>query len=212
MTASNLLEAFPRDAIGKANRKLAGENRIPAVVYGRGREAKAISVDRHEFELLMSHHAAGSTIVEMKIEGESKPINAMIRELQVSPVKGTILHVDFMAVSMDEAIHAVITLRLVNDPVGVRAGGILTTNFHEVNVEAKPGDLVESIDIDVAALEIGDSLHVSDLVAPPGVTILDDLEEVICSVQAPRAEVEEEVEGEVAAEPELIGEKEAGEE
>jgi large subunit ribosomal protein L25 len=206
MTASTLLEAYPRDAIGKANRKLAGENRIPAVLYGRGREALAISVDRHDFELLMSHHSAGSTIVEMKVEGESKPVNPMIRELQTSPVKGTILHVDFMAVSMDEAIHAAIGLRLVNDPVGVRAGGILTINFHEINVEAKPGDLPESIDVDVAALEIGDTLHVRDIVAPKDVTILDDPDEVLVSVQAPR--VEEEVEEvAVAAEPELIGGK-----
>jgi len=211
MTASNMLEAYPRDVIGKANRKLAGQNRIPAVLYGRGREAMSISVDRHDFELLMAHHSAGATIVEMKVEGESKPVNAMIRDLQTSPVKGTILHVDFIAVSMDEVIHAPIGLRLVNDPVGVRAGGILTINFHEISVEAKPGDLPEVLEVDVSALEIGDTLHVKDIAAPAGVKILDDPEEVICSVQAPRIEVEEEAVVE-AAEPELIGEKAAEEE
>jgi len=211
MSVSNVITAYPREVIGKANRRLAGQNRIPAVVYGIGRDAVSISVDRHDFELLMAHHAAGSTIVEMQIEGEKKPINAMIRELQMSPVKDTILHVDFLAIEMDKLVNAQVALRLVNDPAGVKAGGVLTVNFHNLNVEAKPADLPEHIEIDVAGLEIGDSLHVKDLDAPKGVIILDDPEEVICSVQAPRAEeVEEEVtEG---AEPEVIGEKASEEE
>lgn len=203
---AEILTAYPRDIIGKANRRLAGANRIPAVVYGPGRESVAVALDRHDFELLMSHHAASSLIVEMEIAGDKKPVNAMIRELQHSPVKGEIVHVDFMVIQMNVAVHASITLRFVNDPAGVKAGGILTTNFHEINVEAKPGDLPEAIDVDVAALEIGDSLHVKDLVVPKGVKVLDDVEEVLVSVQPPR--VEEEVE-EVAtpAEPELIGGK-----
>ena len=158
----------------------------------------------------MAHHAAGSTIVEMQIEGEKKPINAMIREMQMSPIKDTIMHVDFLAIEMDKLVNAQVTLRLVNDPAGVKAGGILTVNFHNMNVEAKPADLPEYLEIDVAALEIGDSLHVKDIAVPAGVTILDDAEEVICSVQAPRAEVEEEV-AEVT-EVEVIGEKAAEEE
>jgi large subunit ribosomal protein L25 len=206
MSVSNVITAYPREVIGKANRKLAGQNRIPAVVYGIGRDAVSISVDKHDFEMLMAHHAAGSTIVEMQIEGEKKPINAMIREMQMSPIKDTIMHVDFLAIEMDKLVNAQVTLRLTNDPAGVKAGGILTINFHNMNVEAKPADLPEYLEIDVAALEIGDSLHVSDIVAPAGVTILDDPEEVICSVQAPRAE---EVEEEVAevTEVEVIGEK-----
>jgi large subunit ribosomal protein L25 len=206
MTDSSILIAYPRDVIGKASHRLAAENRIPAVLYGAGRESLSISVDRHEFELLMAHHAAGSTIVEMEVAGDKKPVNAIIRELQTSPVKGTILHVDFLAVDMRKLIHAAVALHWVNDPAGVKAGGVLTTNLHEVNVEAKPGDLPQAIDVDVAALEIGDSLHVSDIVAPHGVTILDDPEEVLVSVQAPRAEeVEEEVVEEI--EPEVIGEQ-----
>ncbi|MDR3686276.1 MAG: 50S ribosomal protein L25 [Coriobacteriia bacterium] len=206
MTASTLLPVFPRTIIGKANRRLASENRIPAVLYGPGRETLSLSVDRHDFELLMSHHASSSIIVELQVEGESKPVNAMIREMQTSPIKGEIIHVDFMVIQMNVAVHASITLHYVNDPAGVKAGGVLTTNFHEINVEAKPGDLPESIDVDVAALEIGDVLHVKDIVAPKGVEILDDPEEVLVSVQAPRVEVEEE---EIAeeAQPELIGGK-----
>jgi len=204
MAVSTVLRVFPREIIGKANRRLAHDNRIPAVLYGPGRETLSLSVDRHDFELLMSHHAAGSLIVELEVEAEKKPVNAMIREMQVSPVKGEIMHVDFLVVQMNKPVHAVVTLRFINDPAGVKAGGILTTNFHEINVEAKPADLPESIEVDVEALEVGDSLHVSDIVAPKGVTILDDPEEVLASVQAPRVEVEvEEVVEE--AEPEIVG-------
>jgi large subunit ribosomal protein L25 len=207
MTASTILPVFPREVIGKANRRLAHENRIPAVLYGPGRETISLSVNRHEFEILMSHHAASSIIVELQIEGEKKPVNAMIRELQTSPIKGDIIHVDFLVIQMNVAVRAAIALHFVNDPAGVKAGGVLTMNFHEINVEAKPGDLPEAIDVDVAALEIGDSLHVKDIVAPKDVTIVDDPEEVLVSVQAPRVEVEEEVEGVEEAEPELIGGK-----
>jgi large subunit ribosomal protein L25 len=190
MTASSNLTAYPRDVIGKASTRLARAGRIPAVLYGAGRDSMSISVDRHDFELLMAHHAAGSTIVELELEGEKKPVNAMIRELQTSPLKGNIVHIDFLAVKMNVAVHAVVTLRFVNDPAGVKAGGVLTTNFHEVNVEAKPADLPEAIEVDVSALEVGDSLHLSDVVAPAGVTILGDPEEVLVSVQPPRLEAE----------------------
>ena len=206
MAESTTLTAFPRDIIGKANRRLAHENLIPAVLYGPERESAAISVDRHDFELLMAHHASGSTVVELEVEGEKKPVHAMIRELQTSPVKGSIVHIDFLAVQMNKTVHAAISLRFINDPAGVKAGGVLTTNFHEVNVEAKPGDLPEAIEIDVAALEIGDTLHVSDITAPKGVKVIDDPEEVLVSVQPPRVEVEEEAVAE-ETQPEVIGSK-----
>lgn len=210
MSASSELTAIPREAVGKANRKLAEANQIPAVLYGRGREALSIAIDRHEFELFAAHHAAGSTVVELAVEGEKAPVNAMVREVQRSSVKGTILHIDFLAVSMNKPVHANVTLNLINDPEGVRAGGVLTVNIHELNVEAKPGDLPETIEWDVAGMQIGDTLHLSDLAVPAGVTLLDDPETIIASVQLPRLEVEEEV-VEEAEEPEVIGAKEEDE-
>jgi len=206
MTASSALAATPRDFIGKSAKRLAQINQVPGVIYGRGREPQSIAVDRHEFELFMSHHAAGAALVELKLEGEKKPINAMVREVQRSPIKGTVLHVDFVAVSMTEVTHAVLPIHLISDPAGVKAGGILTINIHELNVEALPGDLPEMIEWDVAGLEMGDTLHLSDITPPKGVKLLDDAESIVASVQAPRVE-EEVVEGEEAVEPELIGSK-----
>lgn len=212
MTAATELTATPRQIIGKASKRLAGQGQIPAVIYGHKREPMAVAVDKHDFEQFMAHHA-GATLVEVMLEGEKKPINAMIREIQRSPVKGNILHVDLVAVSMTQKVSAAIPLHLVNDPEGVKAGGILTVNLHELNVEGLPGDLPEGIEWDVAALEVGDTLTVGEIVPPEGLTLLDDPEAIVASVQAPRLEVEEEAEeAEEGAEPELIGAKEETEE
>lgn len=208
MTASSELTATSREVLGKANRRL-GKDAVPAVLYGPGREPMPLAVDRHDFELFAQHHASAATIVELSVEGEKKPVNAMIREIQHSPIKGTILHVDFLEVQMNKPVHAVVTLNLVNDPAGVKAGGILNVNLHELNVEAKPAELPETIEVDVSELELNHSLHVSDITAPKGVTILDDGEQIVASVQPPRTEAAEEAELE-APEPEVIGK--AGEE
>jgi large subunit ribosomal protein L25 len=204
MTAATSLSVTPREKIGKANRRLAADNQIPAVLYGPGRDPIAVALDRHEFELFMSHHAAGSTLVDLTVEGTKKTISAMVREVQRSAIKGTVLHVDFLEVAMNKPVHAVVTLHLVNDPEGVKAGGVLTVNTHELNIEAKPGDLPEIVEADVAALQIGDTLHLADIAMPAGVIALDDPEMIIASVQAPRVEVEEEG-AEEMVEPELIG-------
>jgi large subunit ribosomal protein L25 len=206
MSESTVLTVHPRTLIGKSSTRLAPKGLIPAVLYGMNREALPIALDRHEFELFMGHHSSGSTLVEMQIEGEKKPVNAMIREMQISPIKGNIVHVDFLAVSLDVAIHAVVPLRYINDPAGVKAGGVLTVDKHEVNVEAKPAEVPETIEVDVAALEVGDSLHVRDLVAPAGVKVLDDEDAILASVTPPTVAVEDE-ESTESAEPEVIGAK-----
>lgn len=205
MTPTNELMATPRTVIGKTSRRLARVNQIPAVLYGFGREAASIAVDRHAFELWATHHAAGSGMVQIRLEGEAKPIDAVVREIQRSAVKGGITHIDFLAVSMNKPIHANVPLHLVNDPAGVRAGGVLTINVHELNIEALPMELPEVVEWDVAALEVGDILHLRDITVPGNVRLLDDPEMIVASVQVPRVEVEETVEE--MAEPEVIGEK-----
>ncbi|MDP2182188.1 MAG: 50S ribosomal protein L25 [Actinomycetota bacterium] len=206
MTESTTIIARRRDIIGKANRRMTDE--IPAILYGTGREALPVAVDRHDFELFISHHGAGSTLVSISVEGEATPVNAMVKEVQTSPVKGTILHIDFLAVRMDQIIQASVGLHFIGESPGVKAGGVLMQSVHTVTVEALPAELPEAIEIDVSALELGDSLHMSDLVGPEGVTIVDDPEVLVCSVTTPTAEpVEEELVAEEGAEPEVIGEE-----
>lgn len=211
MSVSTELNAVSRTVIGKSSKRLNSAGQIPAVLYGAGREATPIAVSRHDFELWAAHHAAGSGMVDLKVEGEKKTIPAMVRDIQHSAVKGVITHIDFLAVSMDKPIHANVPLHLVNDPEGVRAGGVLTVNIHEINVEALPADLPEVMEWDVSSLQIGDILHMGDIVAPAGITILDDADHIVASVQTPRVEVETTGEEEMA-EPEVIGSKASDEE
>jgi large subunit ribosomal protein L25 len=207
MTESTVIAAQPRTVTGKANRRLATAGQIPAVLYGYGREAASIALDRHDFELFITHH--GSTgLVEIAVEGEKEPVNAMIKAVQTSPVKGTVIHVDFLAVRMDRKIQSPVSFHFVGDAPGVRAGGVMLHDLREVLVEALPATLPEYLEVDVSALEMGDTVHVSDVVAPAGVTIVGDPEAIVCSVAIPTAEPTEEELEEAAeeVEPEVIGE------
>ena len=201
------LAVVPRDRIAKASRKLAHMGQVPAVLYGAGHESESLAIDRHELERLLSHEGVRSLVLHVKIEGRKTPVNAMVKAIQTEPVKGTPMHVDLLAVNMNVAVNTAVTLHFVGEAPGVKAGGILNENHTHVNVEALPGDLPEVVDVDISSLEVGDSLTFADLDVPQGVTITDDPEELVVSVTAPKAEVEEAVEEEVV--PEVVGEQPA---
>jgi len=209
MTDATAIKATPRTVIGKSAHLLGPAGQIPAVLYGAGRESAPIALDRHDFELFMAHHEGSGGLIELQLEGEAKPIAAMLKQIQKSPIKGTIVHVDFLAVRMDQVVQTPVNLHFVGDPVGVRdGGGVLLHELREVTVEALPNELPEYIEVDVAEMEVGDTLHVSDIVTPKGVTIIDEGENIVCSVTTPTAEPTEE---EIAAsaevtQPEVIGE------
>lgn len=206
MTETTAITAFPREVTGKANRRMAAAAQIPAVLYGSGRETRSLALDRHDFEVMMAHHGAGATLVKISIPGEAKPINAMIREVQTSPVKGTILHVDFQVIRMDQKLQAAVSLHFAGEAEGVKAGGMFMQSLREIMVEALPADLPDSLDVDISALEIGQTMTVADVVVPADVAIIDDPETVVCSITAPSAEpTEEEVPGGEIAEPALVG-------
>ncbi len=208
MSETTALAAAPRDVIGKANRRLKEAGQIPAIVYGAGRESKPIALDRHEFELFMQHHGSGSALVSLKIEGENEPVDAIIKDMQMSPVKGSVLHIDFLAIKMDEVIESTAAIHFVGDAPGVKEGGVFLHDLRELMVEALPKNLPDYIEVDVSALELGHSISVSDVVAPEGVTILDDPETNVCSVTVPSQEpVEEEELEEGEMEPAVIGEE-----
>lgn len=205
MTGSLKMKARRRDVIGKANKRLAARGLVPAVVYGEDTPAQAVSLDRHDTEVELSH-SGYAAVFKLAID-EDRPIDVVIRALQRDPRKGTLLHIDFLAVHADKPVSVSVPVHLVGDSEGVKAGGVLTHELHEVTVEAKPADLPEALDADISSLEIGSAVHVGDLAVPPGVAILDDPEKVVCSVLAPQLLVEEEVVvEEEAAEPELVGE------
>jgi len=209
MTETIEIAAERRTLIGKSSKALAAQGKLPAVVYGTAVESTPLSVDRHSFEQILIHSGIGSTIFKLSIDG-GKPVDVMVKDLKHDVLKGTVEHVDFWAINMKETVTTSVPVNYIGSAEGEKTGGIMVHELREVSVEALPNDLPDGIDIDVSALEVGQSLHVRDLVAPKGVTIHDDPDTIVCAVMAPAKE-EEEVVAEEAVEPELVG-KDADEE
>ena len=214
--ASAQLSASARDNGGKGvARKLRSEGRVPAIIYGHGREAQALSINNRELERLLDHIAAESTVIDLDIDGKGS--RTLIREIQRHPFKRQILHVDFQELVAGEKISVRLPIVLIGVPDGVRMdGGILDQTMRELSVEVDPSNIPNHVEIDVTKLVIGSSLHVSDIPLPEGVEVLDDEDASVCVVSAPRAVVEAvpaEGEAEAAtAEPEVIRAKKEEEE
>ena len=206
--ANTTLNAKSRSGTGKgAARTLRRDGQVPAVIYGHAREPLSISVDAKELSLLLDRISAASTVVELAIDGGSA--RTLIREIQRHPVKKhNILHVDFQELVAGEKVTVSVPLVFVNQEALIRAtGGILDQVMHELEIEVDPSAIPNHVDVDVASLTIGHSLHVSDIKLPEGVETLDDPEATVCVLSAPRASETPAAGVEVvaaAAEPELI--------
>ena len=207
--ATATLSATARSTAGKgAARVLRREGRVPAIVYGHARTPQSLAVPTRELEKLLDHISAGSTVVELSIDGKTS--KTLIREIQRHPFKREILHVDFQELVAGEKIIVSIPIVLHGIPEGVRlGGGILDQVLRELEIEVDPASIPNHIDADVTNLTVGHSLHVRDLTIPAGVTVLVDEEAPVALVQISRAGVEAEAapaEGDAAApaEPELI--------
>lgn len=197
------IKATERELKGKHVKSIRKDGQMPAVIYGKDRKPLALTLDAHEFAL-MYRHGGGNTIVEIEIEkadGTKEKKNVLVHEIASDPVSRKILHADLLQIKMNEKITATVPLVFVGDSVAViDLGGSLLTTKDEVEVECFPADLPHEIQVDLSTLADFDSvIHVEDLVLPEGVVILDDVEEVIAHVEAPRsdeelAEMEEPVE------------------
>lgn len=207
MTQDTTLTATPRAGTGKgAARSLRREGRIPAVIYGHGRPAQALTIDSTTLDRLLAGGAAATTVLSVEVEGQA-PVRALIREIQRNPVRpADILHLDLFEVRADEAIEVDVPVRLQGIPEGVRTGGgTLEQAMHSLTIRVLPGDLPAVIDLDVSGLAIGHSLHIRDL-AVPKATILHDPSLPVATVVPPRAEPTPAAEAAAtaSAEPELI--------
>ena len=188
----------------RANRRLRRSGRVPGILYGGEGEPVPFSVDQRELRIALNSSGA---VVELGLDGEKTP--AVLKEFQRHPVRGDMMHVDFVRVRMDVAIQTPVVLELlgVEDAPGTTEGGVLEQTLRELTVEALPAEVPESVQFDASNLELGATVHVSDLTPPPGATIINDPEEVVASITLPRLEVEE---PEVETETELVGEGEEG--
>jgi large subunit ribosomal protein L25 len=199
------LSALPRDVSGKgASRKLRASGRVPAVVYGHGEDTRSVTVDAHQFDLLRHHVHVESTIIDLTIEGEPAPVRALVRELQTHPVRNEVLHVDFYQIRAGEKLTVEVPIRLVGSAPGVKEGGLMQHTLVDLEVWCLPDSIPEAVEADVSGLDIGDSIHVSDLRLPEGVESLVDGDRTVCSVVPPTfiAEPEEEEADEEIGEPE----------
>jgi large subunit ribosomal protein L25 len=196
-----------RDKVGKgAARALRRAESIPAVVY-RGGDSQPITLNRKEMLQFMKKTAGEQAIVNLKIAGGEDKL-ALMKDYQTDPVKNRLLHVDFQEVSLTQKIVVTVPIATVGEAIGVkRDKGILQMVLREMEIESLPDSIPSHIDIDISALEIGHSLHVSDVAPPEGVEILSDPSEVIALVVAPVVEEEapaEEAEEEEAEAPEVV--------
>lgn len=210
--------ATVREAAGKgAARTLRSKGQVPAVIYGHGREPQALALNARDFDKMLGHIQAESTVIEVSVGGATA--KTLIREIQRHPIKRQILHVDFQALVAGEKVTVNIPIMLTGIPEGVRlGGGVLDQTLREVEIEVDPANIPDHIEFDVTNLVIGDSVHVSDLKVPSGVEVLDDPETSVAVLAAPRAVIEETAAAEPAegaaavGEPEVIGKGPADEE
>jgi large subunit ribosomal protein L25 len=210
------LIAQKRNQQGSSNaRRMRRAGSLPGVVYGEGKEAVPIQIDTHTFEELLHHHATETLITEIALEGTGD-ISVLVKDIQRHPVSGDILHVDLLKIIAGQVIQVDILLSLVGEAAGVKEGGVMDQVMHSIAIECLPKDLVETIEVDVSEMAIGDALCVSDLNLGSKFATSIEADSIVASVAMPRAEEEPEEEelAEVAegAEPEVINEKKADDE
>jgi large subunit ribosomal protein L25 len=212
------LVVYPREGKGKEYcRKLRREGKVPAVIYGHGFEPMPVSLVEKEFRALLRREKGIHGLLSLRVEGDGEHM-VLIKEIQKDPIKDHLLHVDFQRVKADEAISAVVPLKLVGEPRGVRAGGLLQHFLYEVQIQCLPKDLPDEIVVDISRLNVKESLRVGDLPRLEGIRYLNSPEEVVVSITPKRVragvravvELEEEME-EAAAEDQAAEETPEGE-
>jgi large subunit ribosomal protein L25 len=232
------LEVQQRQALGsRDSRRLRREGLIPGVLYGRGKKPHPFVVRERALRSALGGPHGLHAILDVVLDDQKTSHASVVKDYQQDPIRGYLTHIDLHEVRLDQPISAQVSVELVGESPGVKVGGVLTQLVREVTVEALPLEMPDRLSLDISLTEIGDALRVSDLVLPADVTVLDDSENVLVTVSAPRlaaeleaaeaeaaaaleaeegVEVEEaaegEVEGEAGAEPAAEGEPPAGEE
>lgn len=197
------------DQLGTRNvKRLRRQGLIPGVLYGKAN--KAFVVGERELRIALTGPSGLHGIVDVVIDGHKTPHHAVLKEYQQHPVRGTITHVDFHEVRLDQPIQATVVVQLVGEAPGAKVGGVVQQVARELRVEALPSEIPEHIEIDVGRLELGDSLRLQDVAPIAGVSFLDDpAETVIASCSSPRGLTEAEEAAEEAAAAEASAESAA---
>src|SRR3954471_2039185 len=185
----------------RSARRLRRAGSVPGVIYGGGDEPAPFSVDARILRNTLAHSGA---ILQISVDGGAdSPV--LVKDLQRHPVRGEIVHVDLLRVNMNETIQTTVVLELLggDDAPGVSEGGVLSQETRELNIEALPGDIPDVIQHDVSGMQMNDTLTLSAVTVPDGITLLDDLEEtVIASITPPSSEPADE---DIETETGLVG-------
>jgi large subunit ribosomal protein L25 len=200
----SLLEAQQRDAGTKNDaRRVRREGKIPAVIYGAGKQAMPVSVDPRQVSRILHSETGHNTVFDLALDGERT--KAMIVDWQYEPIKGSLLHIDLKRIAMDQKLKVNIPIELMGEPAGVKQqGGILEQIAREVEVECLPGDIPNQIELNVSELVFGTVLRISDLPKNDKIKYLSDPEQPVAHIitikeeEVPTADA---VAGEAAAAP-----------
>jgi large subunit ribosomal protein L25 len=197
------LEVSARPVEGsRSTRRLRKQGLVPGVVYGGGDEPITFSVDALTLRATLAHAGA---VLDLKVDGGGT-MPVIVKDVQNHPVRGEAIHLDLLRVDMNQPIHAVVVLELTggDESPGVSEGGVLSQETRELNIEALPDDIPDSITYDVSGLEMNSTVTLSAVSVPQGVTLLDDPEETVIATITPPTQ--EPVEDEIETETELVGE------
>ena len=212
MTVNTGLAAKRRYETGKGvARRLRAAGQVPAVLYGKDQEPISLTLDAGEALYLFHSISVENTIVNVRIDDDKEELETLVREIQMHPYRPDIVHVDFYCIEHGVVLEVDIPANYVGTPQGVRDGGILEVILHEIRVKCLPSMIPDTIEIEISALDIGDSIHASEISMDEGVELLTDPGQTVCLVSAPRAEEEEEeevLEGEEVIEGEEGAEEE----
>ena len=168
---------------------MRASGRAPAIVYGHGMEPRAIALDRREFVTALQTEAGMNVLLDIQVDGDTTL--ALMKDLPIrDPVRGTLLHADFIKVDRDEEVEVEVPVHLVGEAVGVKEGGALEHPLNSVHVRCKATEAPQSIDADVSGLNIGDSLRVAELATGRTFQILNDPDSVVALVAAHVSEEE----------------------
>ncbi len=204
-----------RDVTGtRAANRLRKAGLIPGVIYGHGKDAVLIAVEPHVLREALATEAGRHVVLNVTFEGQKRAHKAIVKEMTLDKVKHNVVHLDLQEIRLDETIETTVSVHFEGESRGVKAGGMLEEAVREVAVKGLVTAIPEHLVLDITALEVGDTAKVADVQVPEGLEILNDPDEVLCSVLALRkaavAEGEEAAEApeETAAEPEIVGKAE----
>lgn len=193
MAKQETLQAEKRDVKGTtASKRLRRTGVVPAVIYGSNQREYMIQLDSKSFFDLARKQASHNFLVNIEIAGANEKTKlAIVQDIQRDPLNGSLIHVDFRAVSESDTIHAAVPIELRGEPVGVKTGGLLEQLVHEIEVSCSPSNLPDAIVNNVESLKIGQSLKVSQLNLPEGVTVKLDGEVLVALITQTRASISE---------------------